>query len=389
MSRALINRRGAARWTQRLHPWIYRTDVIEAPERSGEDGAVRVWSETGALVGTALWNPDSAITLRMLTHDDRSIDGDFWRERIGQAAGLRDRMDIDSTAFRLVHAEADGLPALVVDRYTDVLVVQFLSAGIEPHRAAIVAALCDLVQPRAIIARDDVPIRAHEKLAGGVHTLHGDAPDDVEVTEAGVRWLAPVRTGQKTGGFLDQRENRVRAGTLARGDTLDAFCYHGSFALHLARRADRVVAIDSSAEALARGRANARLNGLNNIDFVEANVFDALREYEAAGERFDAIVLDPPAFVKKKDALARATRGYKEINLRAVRLLAPGGHLLTFSCSYHMGPDRFRAMLEDAAADAGRPMRWIESLGQAADHPVVLQIPESGYLKGAVLQAAR
>jgi len=338
-------------------------------------------------VGMALWNPASTIALRMLTHAEQPIDGGFWRSRLERAVADRQQLAPDATAYRVVHAEADGLPALIVDRYADILVAQFLSAGMERYRNDITDALRDIVVPRGILARDDVPIRSHEKLGGGVHTLYGEVPAEIEVSEAGVRWIAAVRTGQKTGAFLDQRENRVRAGQLARGSALDCFSYHGSFALHLARRAERVIALDSSADALARARDNARLNNFGHIEFVEANAFDALREREAAGETFDIIVLDPPAFARRKDAVPAAIRGYKEINLRAMRLLAPGGWLCTFSCSYHMGHDRFRAMLEAAAADAGRPLRWVESRSQSADHPTLLQIPESGYLKGAILQA--
>jgi 23S rRNA (cytosine1962-C5)-methyltransferase len=218
--------------------------------------------------------------------------------------------------------------------------------------------------------------------------LQGTVPEEVEVREGGVRYLAAPWHGQKTGAFLDQRENRVRAGQLAGGRALDCFAFHGSFALHLAQRAAAVTAVDSSADALARARVNAELNGLHNISLVEANAFDYLREQEAAGAEYDVVVVDPPAFAKRRDAVAKALRGYKEINLRAMRLLKPGGYLCSFSCSFHISTAVFREMLDDAAADAGRPLRWIEARGQAADHPEIVQIPESIYLKGAVLQAA-
>jgi 23S rRNA (cytosine1962-C5)-methyltransferase len=383
---ARVSRRGAVRWTDRLHPWIYRSDVVERPNSPA--GVVDVVEERRRPIGTALWSPHSTISLRMLTHEPRDIDGAFWAERIGQACHLRDDIRPDATAYRLVHAEADGLPSLIVDRYADYLVVQFLSAGIDAFRMEIVDALRARLEPRGIIARDDVPVRRLERLAGEPTILHGDVPDTVEVREGSVRWIAPLGAGQKTGAFLDQRENRIRAGTLARGRALDAFAYHGSFALHLARAGADVVAVDSSGEALERARENARLNDLDaKIECVEANAFDLLREYHDRGERFDTIVLDPPAFAKRKSNVEAALRGYKEINLRAMRLLSPGGHLLTFSCSYHIGPELFRTMLQDAAADAGRAVRWLESRGQAADHPEVVQIPESAYLKGAVLQA--
>ncbi len=275
-----------------------------------------------------------------------------------------------------------------MDRYDEWLVMQFLSAGIEPYRDEIINALLIECQPRGILARDDVRIRSHEGLSSGVHLLHGNVPDVIEVREAAVRLLASPWTGQKTGAFLDQRENRVRAGTLARGRALDAFAYHGGFALHLAHAGAQVTALESSAEAVAHARHNARLLGLEDrIEFVEANVFDTLREMESQRLSFNVIVLDPPAFAKRRDSLDSALRGYKEINLRAMKLLAPGGSLLTFSCSYHVGPNVFRAMLEDAAADARRPLRWMEWRSQSPDHPVIIQIPETSYLKGALLTA--
>jgi 23S rRNA (cytosine1962-C5)-methyltransferase len=371
---AIVSARGATRWTQRQHPWIYRSDVLEAPDIAG---AVRVVDDRGTTVGMALASPVSTIALRMLTHGERPIDHTFWIERIAGAAAYRSTLHIDATAFRLVHAEADSLPGLIVDRYDDILVVQFLSAGIERYRADIVAALEEHLRPAGILARDDVPIRRHENLAGGVHLLAGKVPDEMAYVEAGLRMRTVLREGQK----------RVLAGQLARGRALDCFTYHGSFALHLARSATHVTAVDSSALAIERAIGNARLNELTNLDFVEANAFDLLRAMDAAKERFDIIVLDPPAFAKSKDAVNTALRGYKEINLRAMRLLAAGGCLCTFSCSYHVGRARFEAMIQDAAADAGRPMRWLERRGQAADHPDVIQIPESGYLKGAILQA--
>ncbi|HEX6940020.1 MAG TPA: class I SAM-dependent rRNA methyltransferase [Longimicrobiales bacterium] len=381
---ARVTARGAGRWA-RGHPWIYRSDVVEAP--GVEPGAVRVEDARGRFLGMALWSPASTISLRMLTAEDRAVDAGFWAERIDAAVRYREALAPAATAYRLVHGEADGLPSLVVDVYGDVLVAQFLSAGLEVFRSEIVDALVRRLEPAGILARNDVPVREYEGLARTVETLWGRVPDTVGVAEGAVKYLAGLRGGQKTGAFLDQRENRVRAGELARGRALDCFAYHGSFALHLARRADVVVAVDTSADALARAEENARLNSAGNIRPVEANVFDFLRAEEEAGAEYDIIVLDPPAFAKRRSALESALRGYKEINLRAMRLLAPGGHLCTFSCSYHVNEALFREMLESAAADAGRPVRWIEARGQAADHPVVLQIPETGYLKGAILQA--
>jgi 23S rRNA (cytosine1962-C5)-methyltransferase len=388
MQTTTVNRRGAARWRDGGHPWIYRSDVVRPA--AAHPAAVHVVDEAGARVGTALWSPSSQIALRLVSREHITPDADFWRDRIAQAVALRESLAPDATAYRLIHAEADRLPSLVVDRFGDHLVVQLLSAGLESFRSEIIAALVDVCGPAGILARNDVPVRRLEQLGTDVELLHGSVPEELDVREGEVKYLAAPWTGQKTGAFLDQRENRVRAGALARGRALDCFAYHGSFALHLAGRADSVTAIDSSGEALTRARRNVALNGerAERINFVEANAFDFLREQDAAREQYDTIVLDPPAFAKRKDAIEAALRGYKELNLRALRLLGPGGILCTFSCSYHIGPWAFRAMLESAAADAGRPVRWIEWRGQASDHPEIVQIPESSYLKGAVLQIA-
>ncbi len=382
MDRAVVSGKGAARW-RRGHPWIYRSDVVRRP--SSPAGAVAVEDARGRMIGMALWSPASEISLRMLTRAEEAVDGAFWLRRIVAAAERR--RGIDATAWRAVHAEADGLPSLVVDVLGPVAVVQLLSAGLEAYREEVVAALREALSPYGILARNDVAVREHEELTVGVELLWGEVPTEVEVREAGVRYLAAPWSGQKTGAFLDQRENRVLAGRIAHGRALDAFCYHGSFSLHMAGGASEVLALDSSAEALDRARANAGLNGLENIRTEEANAFDRLRALEADGESFDTIILDPPAFAKHRSTVRRALRGYKEINLRALRILAPGGQLMTFSCSYHIGAEAFREMLASAAADAGRPVRWVRGVGQASDHPVLLQVPETGYLKGAWLEA--
>ncbi len=397
---ARVNHRGAARWRERQHPWIYRSDVIDRP--AAEAGHVLVLDERRAPIGMALWSPTSTISLRMLTHAETTIDDAFWHDRIAAAVAYRNEIAPRANAYRLMHGEGDGLPSLIVDRYDEWLVVQLLSAGLEHHRDAIIAALRELTGAAGILARNDVAVRDYERLPRAVELLHGNVPEEIEVRENDVAYLAAPWSGQKTGAFLDQRENRARAGELAGGRALDCFSYHGSFALHLATRADEVTAVDSSVDALQRARENAARNGFaiadengaesrgtraGRMQFVEANVFDFLRAQQSAGEQYDTIVLDPPAFAKRKDAVEGALRGYKEINLRAMRLLSPGGRLLTFTCSHHVSESAFRSMLDAAAADAGRPMRWIEARGQAADHPVIVQIPESSYLKGAVLQA--
>jgi len=296
---------------------------------------------------------------------------------------------IDATAWRLVHGEGDGLPSLVVDRYDRWLVIQLLSAGLETQRELVLDALGEVCQPEGILLRHDVPVRRREKLDEVVSLARGTVPETVEVREGEIRYLAAPWTGQKTGAFLDQRPNRLLAGRLARrgGEALDCFTYHGSFALHLATHAGHVTGLDASADALTRARENARLNGLGNLDWIEGDVFEILRAWERERRRFDTVVVDPPAFAKTRASVPRALRGYREVNLRAMRLLATGGNLLTASCSYHVSRDLFLSMLREAAADSGRQLTLTETLGQGVDHPEIVTIPETGYLKGAVLTA--
>jgi 23S rRNA (cytosine1962-C5)-methyltransferase len=290
----------------------------------------------------------------------------------------------------VVHAEGDGLPSLVVDRYGPYVVAQLLSAGLEQVRDDVLAGIGAALAPEGILLRNDSAIRRHEGLPLEVTLAYGEVPKVVEVVEGDVRYAAALWTGQKTGAFLDQRENRLLVAEHAGrgGRALDLFTYHGSFALHLARRAAAVVAVDTSAEALARGRENATLNGLTNIVWREANAFDELRELERRDERFDTVVLDPPAFAKSKQSLVRALAGYKEINLRAMRLLEPGGVLFTCSCSYHVNRSVFLEMVADAARDSGTRLELLAVTGAGRDHPEIVNVPETGYLKGALLRAA-
>jgi 23S rRNA (cytosine1962-C5)-methyltransferase len=326
--------------------------------------------------------------LRLLDPDpDARIDGLWWREKIAAAVSRRAPLDPITNAYRVVHGEGDGCPSLICDRYDRWAVVQLMSAGLEAFRQEIVEAIVDLLHVDGVLARNDVPLRAKEGLTRETRLLHGEVPEEIEVDEYNIRYMAAPYTGQKTGAFLDQRENRHVAGENARGRALDTFSYHGSFALHLAQRAESVVALDSSAQALVRARQNADLNGLTNVRLVEANAFDYLRDRERDGAQFDTIVLDPPAFAKTRASLPGALRGYKEINLRAMRLLSPGGMLLTASCSFHLTKPRFLEMLESAAADSGRRIALRQILGQPIDHPELLTIPETGYLKAALLQA--
>ena len=379
----IVSAKGAARW-EAGHPWIYRTDLYDEPRDT--PGVVTVTDRRGRHLGQALYSPASKIRLRLLTPQRETIDATWWADRI--AAAARRRAGIPASAYRVIHGEGDGLPSLVVDRYGPYVVAQLLSAGLEQVRADVLDGISAALAPEGILLRNDTTVRRHEGLPLEVTPGRGTVPDTVAVEEAGVRYLAAPHTGQKTGAFLDQRENRVLVGEhTGAGRALDLFTYHGSFALHLARRAGEVVAVDSSADALARGRENATLNELTNITWREANAFDLLRELERREELFDTIVLDPPAFAKAKQSVPRALAGYKEINLRAMRLVAPGGVLFTCSCSYHVGRAVFLDMLGDAARDAGRRLQLLAITGAGRDHPELVNVPETGYLKGALLRA--
>ena len=381
----IVSAKGAARW-QAGHPWIYRTDVYDEP--GDAPGIVAVTDRRGRHLGQALYSPKSEIRLRLLTRGREAVDAAWWQRSIASAAARR--AGLAATAYRVVHAEADGLPSLVVDRYGPYVVAQLLSAGLEQVRDDVLAGIATALAPEGILLRNDSAIRRHEGLPLEVTLAHGEVPKVVEVVEGDVRYAAALWTGQKTGAFLDQRENRLLVAEHAGrgGRALDLFTYHGSFALHLARRAAAVVAVDTSAEALARGQENAALNGLTNIVWREANAFDELRELERRDERFDTVVLDPPAFAKSKQSLVRALAGYKEINLRAMRLLEPGGVLFTCSCSYHVNRSVFLEMVADAARDSGTRLELLAVTGAGRDHPEIVNVPETGYLKGALLRAA-
>jgi 23S rRNA (cytosine1962-C5)-methyltransferase len=382
---ATVSAKGADRWTHG-HPWIYRSDVTRPPD--ADAGVVLVGDRSRRPLGWALWSPRSEISLRLLDpRPDATVDAAWWRARIAAALHRRAPLAAAANAYRLIHAEGDGLPSLICDRYDRWLVVQLMSAGLERHRDDIVAALLELTGASGILARNDVPLRSKEGLPRETVVLAGDVPETIEVLEHGVRYLAAPWTGQKTGAFLDQRENRALVGAVARGRALDCFSYHGSFALHLARQASHVIALDTSAAALERARDNAQRNGFANVETVEADAFEELRRRERARERFETIVVDPPAFAKTKSSLAGALRGYHEINLRAMRLLAPGGLLFTASCSYHLTKPLFLEMLEGAAADSGRRIALRTLTAQPLDHPELLTVPETGYLKGALLEA--
>lgn len=376
----------SARGEQRIaagHPWIYRADVADVWGEGGDIVLVR--DPRGRPLGHAMYSSASQIALRMLTYGEKPADEALIRRRLESAMAFRESLAIDATAYRLVHGEADLLPSLIVDRYGEYLVVQTLSQGMDRLLPAIVAALNDLARPRGILARNDPRIRILEGLEQRVEVLSGGVPDTVAVTESGVEYDVDLRKGQKTGLFLDQRENRAAAAGYARGRLLDCFSYHGGFAIALGRRCEETVAIDVSEDAVARLRANAARNGVA-VDARVGNVFDELRGLERLRERFDTIVLDPPAFAKNRAALPNALAGYKEINLRALRLLAPGGILVTCTCSHHVDEATFGEVVYSAALDAQAQISIVEKRMQARDHPVLLSVPETYYLKCFILR---
>jgi len=381
------------RWQRTGHPWIYRDDLAAAdPAAAGE--LVRVLGPSGQFLGQYLFNPASKIALRLVCPDERPVDRAFWAERLRRAVAYRapghpscGRVVRDGTAYRMISSEADGFPGLIVDRYGEVLVLQSLSLGIERHLPILLELLQEQLRPAAIVARNDAAVRALEGLPQETALLSGERPGPIEIQEGACRFVVDVWTGHKTGWYLDQRENRQAAARYARGRALDVFAYQGGFACHLARQAEHVTAVESSAAALAALSAQAALNGLTNVTPVEANAFDALKAMDRARERFDLIVLDPPAFAKSRRELAAARRGYKDVNLRALRCLHPGGRLVTCSCSYNLSEAAFLEILREAATDARRTVRVLEVRTQAPDHPILLSLPESHYLKCVILEA--
>ncbi|HET6974740.1 MAG TPA: class I SAM-dependent rRNA methyltransferase [Pyrinomonadaceae bacterium] len=377
METVRVNKRGADRIRQG-HLWIYRSDVVEVKAKGG--AVVTVKDERGNFVGQALFSDSSQIALRFLTQSDEEIDREWWRDRITAAANRRS-ISPETNAYRLIYSEGDLLPSLIVDRYADVLVLQTLSQGTDAVKSTLIEILAEEFKPRAIIERNDARVRALEGLPLTAGTVYGEAPDELEILQHGLRFHVEPLGGQKTGSFLDQRENRLAARAAAHGRGLDCFTFNGAFALHLASVCESVIGIDISGEAVAAAQRNAALNEMTNVEFREANVFDVLREMESAGERFDTIVLDPPAFAKNRASLKAAIRGYKEINLRALKLLNPGGVLITYTCSYHVSEELFLEIIAQAALDAHTRLQVMEKRMQAADHPVLMGMPETYYLK--------
>ena len=377
----------SARGEQRVragHPWIYRADVVDVSATAGD--IVEVIGPRRRRIGDALFSDRSQISIRMLTVGDVAADQALLRARLERAIRFRESLHLDATAYRLVHGEADLLPSLVVDRYDEYLVVQTLSQGMDRLLPAITAMLVELLAAKGILARNDPRVRALEGLPQSIDVVHGDVPDAVVVKEGPVEYDVDLRKGQKTGLFLDQRENREAAARYARGRLLDCFSYNGGFALRLARTCPEAEALDISADAVARIRANAIRNAVPHLQAREVNVFDELRRLERAGARYDIIVLDPPAFAKNKASIPNAIAGYREINLRAMRLLTPGGYLVTCSCSYNVNEEMFGSVLHDASIDSHTPMTIVEKRMQGRDHPVLVGVPETYYLKCFILR---
>ncbi len=378
-----MSSRGEAR-LRAGHLWVYRSDIVEAKASGGE--TVRVIGPRRRTVGYGLFSDRSLISLRMLTRGDIEADGTLIRTRLAAAIRFRESLAIDATAYRLVHGESDLLPSLVVDRYGDYLVVQALSQGTDRMLPALTSMLVELVSPVGILARNDPKVRALEGLDQTVEVLYGSIPESLVVREGPITYCVDLRHGQKTGLFLDQRENREAAARYARGRLLDGFTYDGGFALRLAGQCAEVEAIDISGDAIARVRANAHRNQIPHLQAREGNVFDELRRLERAGARYDTIVLDPPAFARSKVAVPHALAGYKEINLRAMRLLAPGGYLVTCSCSYNVDEAMFALTLQEASADSHTHLAVVEKRTQGRDHPVLVGVPETSYLKCFILR---
>ncbi|MFZ5453387.1 MAG: class I SAM-dependent rRNA methyltransferase [Thermodesulfobacteriota bacterium] len=375
------------RWQRTGHPWIYLNDLAVSPPELPGGAWVRVLDHQGRFLGRACYSAKSRIALRFVTYQDEALDRGFWEKRLKQAWAYRQQVVADTEAYRLIYGEADGFPGLIVDHYAGHLALQVLHPGMEAVLPEMIDILTEYLTPLSITLRNDVEVRRLEGLPREVATVRGELPPLVEVAAGGVRFLVDLRGGQKTGLFLDQRENHLAAATYAQGEALDCFSYQGGFALHLARQCKKVTLVESSGAALSRAQENARLNHLDNLEPVKENVFAFLKEAVAQGRRFDCIVLDPPAFAKSRRDRESAIKGYLEINRRAFQLLNPGGVLITCSCSYNLSEPEFLEIVRQAAADAHRQARLIERRGASRDHPALLSLPESLYLKCFILEA--
>ena len=380
----VIRKRGADR-LRRGHLWVYRSDVLDDTQVQPGD-VVTVREERGTIVGKAFFSSRSQIALRLLTRQDVPIDVEFFRRRFAAADHLRERLGVDPWLSRRIYSEGDLLPGLIIDRYDDRFVVQSLIQATDRIQPLVTTLLTERYQPRSILFRNDIKVRELEGLELQQELIGEALPETITLNEDGRQIAISMAAGQKTGSYLDQRDNRRAARRYARGRALDAFSYVGGFSIHISDLCDRVEAVDISASAIELARSNAQRNSFSNIECIEANVFDFLRERHKEGAQYDTIILDPPAFAKNKESLGGALRGYKEINNRAMRLLRPGGILITCSCSYHVTESLFAEMLANAANDAGRWIRVLERRIQSVDHPVLLTVPETLYLKCFVLE---
>jgi 23S rRNA (cytosine1962-C5)-methyltransferase len=385
MNEIRVNRRAAERVASG-HPWIFSSDVADRDgAQPGE--AVKVADPRGRPLGTAHYSSTSEITLRMLSRQAEEAGRDFFLRRIRAAEEHRRAVVRHSDAYRVVHGEADLLPALVVDRYGDYLTMQTLDQGMDAAKGVIASCLEEIFQPRGIAARNDAAVRAKESLPLECSVASGEIPEFVTAHMNGFTMRADLLRGQKTGIFLDQRENYRAAAHYARGGkALDCFTSTGGFALHLAGHCESVEAVDSSAGALATARVNAEANAISNIEFQEADVFELLAGYSSARRGFSMVALDPPAFAKSRRNLDPAAGAYKEINLRALRLLGPGGILVTCSCSHHVSEAMLLEVVAQASLDANRALRVLERRTQSQDHPILLTVPETHYLKCLILE---
>jgi len=384
MGRLILTSKGLS-WFRKGHPWVFRND-LERIQDAAPGSIVSLETGTGKFLAQGFYSDRSKIAFRLLSRSKQAIDANFWKNCTLKAFRYRQAVVEQTDAYRLIYGESDGVPSLIVDRYAEHFVLQTLSQGTENLLPIFTEILLELFQPSSILLRNDQAVRELEGLPTEKKIVFGECPQKVRVFEGKIQYLVDLWSGQKTGAYLDQRENRFLAARFLRGRVLDAFCYHGLFALHAAQSSSRVIGIDSSQEAIEQARGNALLNGSTNIEFRKENVFDFLKAEMDAGQHYDGIILDPPAFAKSKENVKGATRGYKELNLRAIRLLNPGGILVTSSCSYNLSESKFLEILRECEKDSGSTLRIIEKRGQSADHPVLLSFPESFYLKCLFLQ---
>jgi 23S rRNA (cytosine1962-C5)-methyltransferase len=374
----IIGTRGVDR-VRSGHPWVYRSDVRSAHAEAG--AIIRVNDERGKFLGRAFYSDKSQIAVRMLTRADVPVDRAFFAERLRQAHCYRNTVVENTDCYRLIHGEADQLPSVVVDRYGDYFVVQTLSQASERQKKTLVEILVEMFSPKGVLERNDPKVRLLEGLDQSVSVLYGEVPNEILAKENGVTFVYDLAKGQKTGSFLDQRENHGAARRYGSGEVLDCFSYQGGFALTIAGNCEHVEGVDLGPLAVAAARRNQELNRISNVTFREGNTFDILKEYDETDRRFDMVILDPPAFAKNRDSIPAAQRGYKEINLRALKLIRPGGYLVTCSCSYHVTEPLLLQILAEAAIDARRTIVVAERRTQAQDHPILLTMPESLYLK--------